>query len=93
LARALLRTSQILVLDEATSSVDPETDQLIQQTIRENFANCTILTIAHRLNTVLDYDKILVMQSGKVAEFDTPTNLLADPQSLFFSFAKLAGLC
>lgn len=74
-------------------AVDPETDQLIQQTIRENFSNSTILTIAHRLNTVMDYDKILVMQMGRVAEFDSPSNLLANQESLFYGFAKMADLC
>jgi ABC-type multidrug transport system fused ATPase/permease subunit len=74
-------------------AVDPETDQLIQQTIRDNFSTCTVLTIAHRLNTVIDFDKILVMQAGRVAEFDTPANLLSNQQSLFYEYAKMAGLC
>uniref|UniRef100_A0A914E6G5 Uncharacterized protein n=1 Tax=Acrobeloides nanus TaxID=290746 RepID=A0A914E6G5_9BILA len=84
LARALLRkNTKILVLDEATAAVDVETDRLIQDSIREYFNNCTILTIAHRLNTILDYDKILVMDAGEVRELDTPRNLLR------FSSSKL----
>lgn len=59
------------------------TDALIQQTLRESFAHCTVLTIAHRLNTILDYDRVLVMQNGTVVEFDTPKNLLENRDSLF----------
>ena len=92
LARALLRKSKILILDEATAAVDLETDDLIQKTIRSEFRDCTIITIAHRLNTVMDYDRILVMDKGEVAEFDTPSNLLANHQSKFYAMAKDAGL-
>ena len=92
LARALLRKSKILILDEATAAVDLETDDLIQKTIRKEFADCTILTIAHRLNTIIDYDRILLLEDGEVAEFDTPKALLADPESKFYSMAKSAGL-
>ena len=92
LARALLRKSKILILDEATAAVDLETDDLIQKTIRSQFKDCTIITIAHRLNTVLDYDRILLMDKGEVAEFDTPTNLLANTGSKFYAMAKDAGL-
>ncbi|KAJ2140598.1 hypothetical protein IW136_002542, partial [Coemansia sp. RSA 678] len=77
LCRALLWKRKILVLDEATANIDNKTDQLIQLILRDEFKECTILTIAHRLNTVMDSDRILVMDQGTVAEFDTPENLLA----------------
>jgi len=83
LARAIVRGSKILLLDEATSAVDPQTDQLIQQTIRRVFRNRTILTIAHRIDTILDYDRILIMDSGTVLEYDTPDALLSNAQSRF----------
>lgn len=70
LARAVLKKNKLIVLDEATANVDMETDNLIQKTIREHFHNSTILTIAHRLNTIADYDKVLVMDDGRVAEFE-----------------------
>ena len=92
LARALLRKSKVLILDEATASVDLDTDDLIQATIRTEFADSTILTIAHRLNTIMDYDKIMVLDKGRMIEFDTPDNLLNDEDSLFFAMAKNAGV-
>lgn len=83
LGRALLKKCRILLLDEATSSVDYETDRAIQTTIREAFQGCTIITIAHRVNTILDSDKILVMNDGMVGEFDSPQELLKNKESLF----------
>ncbi|KAG2178766.1 hypothetical protein INT43_001612 [Umbelopsis isabellina] len=91
LARALLRRTTVLVLDEATAAIDVETDSLIQETIRREFVDCTILTIAHRINTVMDSDKILVLDKGVIAEYDTPKALLAKPDSVFYSLAKQAG--
>uniref|UniRef100_A0A914VV15 ABC-type glutathione-S-conjugate transporter n=1 Tax=Plectus sambesii TaxID=2011161 RepID=A0A914VV15_9BILA len=92
LARALLRKTKVLVLDEAAAAVDMETDALIQSTIRDKFSDCTVLTIAHRLNTVMDYDRILVLDQGRVAEFDTPQRLMADKTSLFSEMAANAGI-
>ncbi|KAF9356135.1 hypothetical protein BGX26_005685 [Mortierella sp. AD094] len=91
LARALLRKSKILILDEATASVDVETDELIQQTIRKEFQDRTILTIAHRIKTVMDSTRILVIEQGKVVEFEPPEALLQKPESLFFKLAHQAG--
>ncbi|KAF9174916.1 hypothetical protein BGX21_008836 [Mortierella sp. AD011] len=92
LARALLRKTKILVLDEATSAVDVETDDLIQKTIREEFRDRTILTIAHRIKTVMDSDKILVLEQGRVVEFDKPEILLQQKEnSLFYRLAEQAG--
>ncbi|KAL7039873.1 hypothetical protein ACKWTF_000156 [Chironomus riparius] len=92
LARALLRKTKVLILDEATAAIDFETDELIQKTIRSQFNDCTILTIAHRLNTIMDSDRIIVLDAGKVAEFDSPHALLEDRNSIFYGMAKNAGL-
>ncbi|XP_005096296.1 multidrug resistance-associated protein 1 [Aplysia californica] len=92
LARTLVRKTQILILDEATAAVDMETDELIQKTIRTEFSECTVLTIAHRLNTIVDYDKILVLDKGRVSEFDSPKALLDNKSSIFYGMAKDAGL-
>ncbi|XP_043661842.1 multidrug resistance-associated protein 1 isoform X6 [Drosophila teissieri] len=92
LARALLRKTKVLVLDEATAAVDLETDDLIQKTIRTEFKECTVLTIAHRLNTILDSDKVIVLDKGQITEFASPTELLDNPKSAFYSMAKDANL-
>uniref|UniRef100_A0A8C2DGR4 Multidrug resistance-associated protein 1 n=1 Tax=Cyprinus carpio TaxID=7962 RepID=A0A8C2DGR4_CYPCA len=91
LARALLRKTKILVLDEATAAVDLETDNLIQSTIRTQFEDCTVLTIAHRLNTIMDYTRVLVLDKGQMAEFDSPSNLIAK-KGIFYKMAKDSGL-
>uniref|UniRef100_A0A670ZRM8 ATP binding cassette subfamily C member 2 n=1 Tax=Pseudonaja textilis TaxID=8673 RepID=A0A670ZRM8_PSETE len=91
LARALLRKSKILILDEATAAVDMETDHLIQETIRSEFANCTVITIAHRLHTIMDSHRVLVLQEGKIVEFDSPEELL-QRQGIFAGMAREAGI-
>lgn len=85
LARALLKRSKILLLDEATSAIDIYTDDLVQKSLRNNFFNCTLMTISHRTNTIVDYDKIMVMGDGNLIEFDTPNNLLTNSKSLFYN--------
>ncbi|XP_060179357.1 ABC transporter C family member 2-like [Lycium barbarum] len=91
LARALLRRSKILVLDEATAAVDVRTDALIQKTIREEFKSCTMLIIAHRLNTIIDCDRILLLDSGKLLEYDTPEVLLQKDGSAFSRMVQSTG--
>ena len=92
LARALLRKTKVLILDEATAAIDLDTDKLIQNTIRTKFADCTILTIAHRLNTIIDSDRVIVLDEGAIVEFDSPEVLLANKDSIFYGMAKNAGL-
>ena len=92
LARALLRKNKILILDEATAAVDLETDALIQRTIRKEFSDCTILTIAHRLDTILDSHRIVVLSAGKIIECNSPKELLKHKESMFYELALTAGL-
>ncbi|XP_040575219.1 ATP-binding cassette sub-family C member 4 isoform X2 [Lepeophtheirus salmonis] len=82
LARAILRRNKVLIMDEATANVDPFTDSLIQEAIRKEFKDCTVFTIAHRLYTVMDSDRMLVLQNGEIEEFGTPKDLLKDPNNL-----------
>uniref|UniRef100_A0A3B3TV55 ABC-type glutathione-S-conjugate transporter n=1 Tax=Poecilia latipinna TaxID=48699 RepID=A0A3B3TV55_9TELE len=91
LARALLRKSRILILDEATAAVDLETDDLIQTMIRKEFSHCTVLTIAHRLHSIMDSSRVMVLDAGKIVEFDSPSNLM-EKRGHFYSMAKDAGI-
>lgn len=91
LARAILRNNKVLVLDEATANVDPQTDSLIQKTIREKFANYTVITVAHRLHTVMDSDRILVMDAGTAKEFDHPFILLGMENGILRNMVEATG--
>ncbi|KAF9409362.1 hypothetical protein HW555_011256 [Spodoptera exigua] len=91
LARAIVRRNRLLVLDEATANVDPQTDALIQTTIRSKFAECTVLTIAHRLHTVMDSDKVLVMDAGRMVEYDHPHMLLQNPDGILRGMVDQTG--
>ncbi|KAJ4924429.1 hypothetical protein JOQ06_000669 [Pogonophryne albipinna] len=91
LARAVLRQSRILVIDEATANVDPGTDELIQKTIRDKFRECTVLTIAHRLNTIIDSDRIMVLDSGTIQELDRPFNLLQNKDGALYKMVQQMG--
>ncbi|KAF9129887.1 Multiple drug resistance-associated protein-like transporter 1, partial [Linnemannia schmuckeri] len=92
LARAMLaKNTRVLCLDEATAAIDVETDNAIQRALRREFQNCTVLTIAHRINTIMDSDKILVLEQGRIAEFDSPANLLEKKDGLFYGLAAQSG--
>jgi len=90
LARALLRKSKILLMDEATASVDLNTDTLIQKMVRENFKDFTVLTIAHRLNTIMDSTKVMVLDKGQIVQYDSPARLL-DHDGIFSSMVDANG--
>ena len=83
--RTLLRKTKVLILDL-------ETDDLVQATIRQEFSECTVITIAHRLNTIMDSNRVMVLDQGNIAEFDSPDNLLANKETIFYSMAKNAGI-
>ncbi|KAF9921984.1 hypothetical protein FBU30_007941 [Linnemannia zychae] len=91
LARAMLTRARVIIMDEATASVDVATDVMLQKAIRVDFAQSTVLTIAHRLNTVIDYSRVLVLDHGEIKEFDTPANLLSNPNSVFSSMVDETG--
>lgn len=91
MARALLRRSSIIVLDEATSSIDFATDAKIQATIREEFNDSLLLTVAHRLRTVIDYDRLIVLDKGELVEFDTPLNLIEKEDGIFRNMCLKSG--
>ncbi|XP_032238396.2 ATP-binding cassette sub-family C member 4 isoform X2 [Nematostella vectensis] len=91
LARAILRHSRILVIDEATANVDPRTDALIQETIRDKFQDCTVLTIAHRLHTIMDSDRVMVLDAGRLVEFDAPYKLLKKRNTIFSGLVEQTG--
>ncbi|XP_041822006.1 ATP-binding cassette sub-family C member 4-like isoform X2 [Chelmon rostratus] len=91
LARAILRKNRILIIDEATANVDPRTDEQIQKTIRDKFRECTVLTIAHRLNTIIDSDRILVLDSGTIQEFDRPLTLLQNKEGALYKMVQQTG--
>ncbi|XP_076222940.1 ATP-binding cassette sub-family C member 4-like isoform X2 [Nomia melanderi] len=93
LARAILKNNRILVLDEATANIDNRTDSLIQETIRTRFVDCTVITVAHRLNTIIDCDRIIVMDAGRIAEFGCPHELLRDkPNGIFSQMVENTGV-
>ncbi|KAH9110232.1 hypothetical protein AeMF1_014899 [Aphanomyces euteiches] len=91
MARALLRQCRIVIMDEATAAIDHETDQNLQRVIREEFASSTVLTIAHRLDTVLDNDRILVFDQGTIVQNDTPANLIQAGRGIFYDLCEEGG--
>ncbi|CAG8496604.1 9578_t:CDS:10 [Ambispora gerdemannii] len=91
LARALLRQSKIIIMDEATASIDPETDNKIQETFRTEFQYATVLCVSHRFRTIIDSDRILVLDNGEIIEFDTPYNLISNPDGLFRHLCEATG--
>ena len=86
ICRAILRKNKIVILDEATANIDVVTEQKIQKLIKEEFTGSSVITIAHRLNTIIKSDKVLVLSHGELVEYDSPKNLMMDPNS---EFAKL----
>ncbi|XP_031635983.1 multidrug resistance-associated protein 4-like [Contarinia nasturtii] len=92
LARAILRKNRIIILDEATANVDLRTDEMIQRTIRDKFIDSTVITVAHRLNTVIDSDRVLVMEGGVAVEFDEPYTLMQNKESLFCKMVEALGM-
>ncbi|KAJ3656713.1 hypothetical protein Zmor_015763 [Zophobas morio] len=92
LARAIVRNNKIIVLDEATANMDPETDELIHQTIHKSFKDCTVFTIAHKLHSIINCDKIIVMDKGEMIECGDPDSLLQNKKGNFYRMVKKAGI-
>ena len=91
MARAILRKPKILILDECTASIDHETDGIIQNVVRSELLECTVISIAHRLHTIAYYDAVIVMQQGRMMEYDHPYKLMRDSDSLFHKMCKVSG--
>ncbi|KAI8906138.1 P-loop containing nucleoside triphosphate hydrolase protein [Powellomyces hirtus] len=91
LTKAILSNAKIIIMDEATAAVDHEADERIQEMISTHFKHCTVISIAHRLNTIAGFDKVLVLRDGRFVEFDSPHVLLADPSSLFTDLVEASG--
>lgn len=87
----MLRKPKLMVMDEVTANVDFESDKLIQESIRRDFKNSTVVTIAHRLNTIIDYDRVLVLDKGRLVELDSPYNLLQKPDGIFCNMVMETG--
>jgi ATP-binding cassette subfamily C (CFTR/MRP) protein 1 len=92
IARTLLDPKKVVLVDEATASIDFKSDEMLQKVIRDQFAACTVITIAHRITTILSSDRILVLDKGHILELDSPSNLLKDPNSTFFKLYKESQL-
>ena len=92
IVRAILKKTKILIMDEATANIDVKTEEKIQEILDNTFNDCTILTIAHRIKTILNYDKILVLEKGKILEFDSPKNLLENKDSYFYKLFEKSSL-
>ena len=92
ISRAILRKSKIIIMDEATASIDYQTEEIIQKTINELLNESTIITIAHRIKTIINYDRIMTLENGEIVNFDTPQNLLKDKNSLFYELYSKSTL-
>ena len=92
ITRAILRKSKIIIMDEATASIDYKTEEMIQKAINELLNESTLITIAHRIKTIINYDRIMTLDNGKVIDFDTPKNLINDKTSLFYELYSKSSL-